>query len=194
MILAPPSSSPQLECPTQDEILSGSGVVMRPDPSRIRWHVLRTKSRQEKAVARVLASAGIDYFLPLVRRVSYYGHRKRVVDQPLLTCYLFLYGSVEHTYMATATKRIAQVIAVADQQRIACELQQIQRALEHGAELAAYPYLHMGRRVRVTAGPFSGIEGLVEDRPRPDRLVLQVQALGRATSLEIDAGLLEPAD
>ena len=169
-------------------------IFTRPGVSGIRWHVLRTRSRQEKVVARLLRSSSIRHFLPLVRRVRYYGHRSRVVEQPLFTCYLFLHGTVEDTYVATATKRIVEVIAVADQQRITHELQQIQRAVEQGAELAMSAYLHVGRRVRVTAGPFRGIEGLVEDRRKASRLVLQVQVLGRATSVEIDAGLLEPAD
>ncbi|MEE9129320.1 MAG: transcription termination/antitermination NusG family protein [Phycisphaerales bacterium] len=171
-----------------------SEIFTRPGLSEIRWHVLRTRSRQEKLIARVLRSAGIRHFLPLVRRVRCYGHRHRVVEQPLFACYLFLYGTVEDTYLATATKRIVEVIGVADQQRVAHELQQIQRAVAHGAELALYPYLHVGRRVRVRAGPFRGIEGLVEDSRKPSRLVLQVQTLGRATSVEIDAGLLEQVD
>ena len=70
----------------------------------------------------------------------------------------------------------------------------IRRALEHGAELSPYPYLKVGRRARVTAGPFRDIEGMIEKFPKPDRLILQIEALGRATSLEIDAGLLEPVD
>ena len=46
----------------------------------------------------------------------------------------------------------------------------------------------------MTAGPFRDIEGMIENRAKPDRLVLQIAALGRATSLEIDAGLLEPVE
>jgi len=38
------------------------------------------------------------------------------------------------------------------------------------------------------------LEGVVEQRGRADRLILQIHALGRATSLEIDAGLLEPVE
>jgi transcription antitermination factor NusG len=48
--------------------------------------------------------------------------------------------------------------------------------------------------VRVTAGPFKGIEGLVEERRSPDRLILQIHTLGRATALEIDPSILEPLD
>ena len=46
----------------------------------------------------------------------------------------------------------------------------------------------------MTAGPFKGIEGVIEDRRSRDRLILQIYTLGRATALEIDPSLLEPLD
>jgi transcription antitermination factor NusG len=156
--------------------------------------VLHTRSRQEKALAQTLMAAGIEHYLPLIRRAKFHGHRKRLIDEPLFACYLFLHGPKEATYLAVATKRVANVIDVADQDRFVRELDQIRLALDYGAELSPYPYLEVGRRARVTGGPFRGIEGLIEKFPRPDRLVLQIEALGRATSLEIDAGLLEPVD
>ncbi len=173
--------------------------VPRPEPkptvaSPPQWQVLHTRARQEKALAKTLLAAGIEHYLPLVGRVSYGGRRKCIVRQPLFASYLFLHGSVEAIYFAVATKRVANAIRVNDQQRFVQELQQIRLALENRAELSPSRYLEVGRRVRVVGGPFLGIEGLIEDRSKVDRLVLQIAALGRATSLEIDAGLLEPVD
>ncbi len=159
-----------------------------------RWHVIHTRSRQEKALAQTLTAAGVEHYLPLVRRARFCGHRKRFIDEPLFASYLFLFGAVEATYLAVATRRVANVIKVADQDRFDGEIKQIRLALDNGADLSPYPYLKVGRRARVTAGPFRGIKGMIEEIPRPDRLVLQIAALGRATSLEIDAGLLEPVD
>ncbi len=159
-----------------------------------RWHALHTRARQEKAVARALEAADVDHYLPLVNRVTYRGTRKQTAELPLFPSYLFLRGSLEATYFATATKRVANVIQIADQDRFVKELKQIRQVLKLGAELSPYEYLEVGRCVRVTAGPFRGVEGLIEERSRRDRLVLQVAALGRATSLEIDAGLLELVD
>jgi transcriptional antiterminator RfaH len=159
-----------------------------------RWHVLHTKPRQEKAVARALQARGVSHYLPLQRVVRYYGRRKRLIESPLFASYVFLYGPLEATYFATATKRVATVIAVHDQERFGRELDQIHTALTNGADLRGAKYLAVGRRVRITAGPFRGIEGLIEESARPQRLLLQVAALGRATSLEIDADLLEPVD
>jgi transcription antitermination factor NusG len=159
-----------------------------------RWHVIHTRSRQEKAVAEVLLASGGTPYLPLHRRVMYYGHRKRVVEAPLFPCYLFLFGLPDHAYAAVTTKRVAQILPVTDQQALTDELAQVRRALEAGAELGPYRYLTRGRRARVSAGPFEGVEGLIEDHARQDRLILKVHAIGRALSLEIDASLLEPVD
>ena len=158
------------------------------------WHVLHTRSRQEKAITKALLAAGIEYYLPLTSRGTFRGRRKCVVAEPLFPSYLFMRGTVEDTYFAIATKRVANVIRVNDQLRFASELHHIKCALENRAELSPHKYIEIGRRARVTGGPFIGLEGLVEDHARPDRLVLQVAALGRATSLEIDADLLEQVD
>ena len=155
------------------------------------WHVLHTRARQEKVLAKTLFAAGIEHFLPLVNRVSFRGRQKCIIQEPLFASYLFLHGSVEETYFAIATKRVANAICVTDQQRFVQELKQIRLALDNQARLSPSRYLEVGRRVRVVSGPFGGIEGLIEDRSKIDRLVLQIAALGRATSLEIDADLLE---
>lgn len=159
-----------------------------------RWHVLHTKSRQEKTVAEVLDAAGVRCYLPLLKKIAYHGGRRRAVELPLFSSYVFLWGPLEAAYFAIQTKRVVRTIPVPDQKRFDRELGQIRLALEGGAELDPYPYLQRGRHVRVRSGPFQGLEGLVEERLRQDRLILQVQTLGQATSLEIDASLLEIAE
>ena len=170
----------------------GNVVEIDVSDNDTRWYVLQTRSRQEKALARTLTATGIAHYLPLTKRPRYRRGRKLFVEEPLLASYLFLHGPLEATYIANATKRVANIINVADQDRFVAELRQIRCALENGADLSPYRYLTVGRRVRVSAGPFRGIEGLIEASAKVDRLVLQIDALGRATSLEIDAGLLEP--
>jgi hypothetical protein len=81
-------------------------------PGAARWHVIHTRSRQEKALAQTLTAAGIEHFLPLIRRAKFCGHRKRLIEEPLFACYMFLHGPREATYLATATKRVANVINV----------------------------------------------------------------------------------
>jgi transcription antitermination factor NusG len=47
-------------------------------------------------------------------------------------------------------------------------------------------------RVLVRSGPFRGIAGVIERRGQGDRLILQVETLGRAVSLDLCGAMLEP--
>jgi transcription termination/antitermination protein NusG len=155
------------------------------------WHVLHTKSRQEKVLAKELTSLRIDHYLPLIRSVRYHGGRKAVVEAPLFSSYVFLRGTLEDAYRADRTRFVAQIIPVVDQQKLEQELEAIKLALRQDVPVQVYSYLKKGMRVEVRSGPFRGLKGVIEDR-KANRLFLQVEMLNAAVSLEIDGSLLEP--
>ncbi|HTL29288.1 MAG TPA: transcription termination/antitermination NusG family protein [Tepidisphaeraceae bacterium] len=167
--------------------------VARTDGQQASWFVLHTKSRQEKRLAEELCAGGISHFLPQLQLTRRYGDRRAIVNVPLFPGYLFLRGTVEDAYRAERTRRVAKIIPVRDQQRISWELRNISLALAYHAVLEPYHALQRGIRVQVVAGPFMGLEGVIEER-KSDRLVLQVEMLGRAVSLEVDGAVLEPIE
>ena len=159
------------------------------------WHVLYTRSRQEKALADELSMLCIAYFLPCTRQLRIHGRKKAVVETPLFPGYLFIRGAIEDAYRADRSGRVAQIIRVVDQDRMAWELQNIHMALSRQAPLEPYPaVLRRGLRVEVKSGPFSGLRGVVSEQSGLDRLILQVELLGRATSLQLDNADVEVLD
>ena len=155
------------------------------------WFVLHTKSRQEKAVAADLESLRVPHFLPLVKQARHYGRRKIHVALPLFPGYLFVRGTKQQVYLADRTKRLVSIIPVSDQEQLNWELKNLNLALSNNASLDPYPSLKAGTRVEVRSGPFRGLQGLIETHGQGDRLILQVQMLGRGMSLEIEASLLD---
>lgn len=164
-----------------------------PLPSEGDWFVIHTRSRQEKTLYNQLVAMDVPCFLPLITGVRYHGHRKATVDMPIFPSYVFLRGSREQAFQADRTGRVVQIITVKDQQQIDWELHSLHLAVTRQAPLEPYAFLTKGRRVVVRAGPFMGIEGIVEDRRR-DKLVLQINMLGRAMCIEIEPSLLDPLD
>ena len=158
------------------------------------WFVLRTRSRQEKAVVSELAAMGTAHYLPLVRTARYYGRRKVQVDLPLFPGYVFLFGELEQAYDADRSRRVAQLIRVPDQAELQRQLENLELALSRGAQPEACSQFEAGVRVEVRSGPFKGVQGVVQSRGRADRLVLEVGVLGQGASLEIEQTLLEPID
>jgi transcription antitermination factor NusG len=174
----------------QESVAEGSAILCA-GGSAI-WHVLHVRSRQEKALCQDLAVRGIGYYLPLVRQARFYGRRKASVELPLFTGYLFLLGTLEQAYSADRTGRVARIIPVFNQEQMDWELRNLQLAMRQRPALVPYPYLRTGLRVEVRAGPFRGIQGVIENRAKESRLILQITTLGKAVSLEIDASLVDP--
>lgn len=155
------------------------------------WFVIRTRSRQEKILAQDLRARGVAHFLPLITTTKFYGGRKAKVETPLFSGYLFLCGTLDEAYAADRTNRVAQIINVPNQRRLEAELRCVHIALAADAPLSPFPYLRVGVRVEVRAGPFRGLQGEIEDVTCRDRIIFQVQALGQAVSMEIDGSLLD---
>jgi len=158
------------------------------------WFVLHTKSRQEKIVADNLAQFDIPHFLPLISEVRYYGNRKCAVEEPMFPGYVFLRGTLEQAYQIDRTRRIANILRVADQGGLNWELANLAVAMQRRAVLQPYPYLKSGIRAEVRAGPFRGLQGVIEGRTGLTRLILQVRMLGQGVCIEIDGALLEPLE
>lgn len=177
------------------EALEHAGLELLAGPQASgEWIVLHTRSRQEKALARDVRAMGTACWLPLIETVRYYGRHKVRVNLPLFPGYLFIKGTLEQAYAADRTRRVAQVLRVPDQERFGRELMMIHRVLHAGGELEPHPFLSVGTWAEVTAGPFRGTVGLVNEALKNGRLILQIQALGQASSLEIEAGLLRPLE
>ena len=134
----------------------------------------------------------VDHYLPLVRRQRVYGTRKAVVEEPLFPGYVFLRGTAEQAYQADRTKRVANIIRVNDQRRLESELNNIRLALSQNASLDPYPHLVRGVAVEVRSGPFQGLQGVIEEKGKDARLILQVDVLGRAVTLELAGAMVEP--
>jgi transcriptional antiterminator RfaH len=156
------------------------------------WHVLHVKPRQEKALAQDLLAMEIDHYLPLMTRVHFYGSRKFHVSLPVFPGYLFINGPIDAAFATNRTRRVVRILRVADQESFERDIRNIQVALRENAQLDPYPFLVKGMRVEVRAGPFRGLQGIIESRSRPDRLILQIEMLGRAVSMEMDSSLLDP--
>ena len=158
------------------------------------WWVAHTKSRNEKALAQDLIRKDISYFLPM----SWKAHRRRGRTLrsllPLFSGYLFFCGNENERLELLRTNRVANVIEVKDQQKLLAELLQFEQALRTGAPLVPHTYIKAGQRCRVTAGSLAGLQGIVLKTERSARLILQVDMLGQAASVEIDIDMIETID
>jgi transcription antitermination factor NusG len=155
------------------------------------WFVLHCRPRQEQCVLDHLAAQRVHAYAPHLQQVRFYGKRKVKKAYPLFPGYVFLKGCREDAYSVDRVRGVVQIIDPPDQDQLEWELSNVNMALELNAPLVECARLRVGTRVEVRSGPFKGMQGLIEASRSDDRIVLQVDMLGRAMSVEIDASLLD---
>ena len=159
-----------------------------------RWWVAHTKSRNEKALAHDLIRKNMSYFLPMTWKIRRQSRRTIRSFLPLFSGYLFFCGEEGQRTELFRTNRVANLIEVKDQQKLLDELVQIEQALRAGAPLMPHKYIKAGQRCRVIAGPLTDLQGIVVQAKNSTRLVLQIDMLGQAASVEIDIDMIEFPD
>ena len=178
------SENPPCLCPWVENVTDLEGT----------WWVAHTKSRNEKALAFDFLRGGIGYFLPLYEKRRVSGRRMRRVLLPLFPSYVFFCGDGEARYFAMTTNRLCQTIRVVDQEELVRELSHLQRAVAGMADLDPFPEVAVGKRCRITAGPFRDVEGIVVRRNGATHVVLRVSMLARGALMRIDPSFLEVLD
>lgn len=179
-----PDENPPILWPEGKSIIDFTGL----------WWVAHTKSRNEKALAHDLLRKNISYFLPMSWRIRRRSGRKMRSLLPLFSGYLFFCGNENQRIESLRTNRVANLIEVKDQEKLLGELLRIEQVLQSGANLMPHKYIKTGQRCRVTAGPLADLKGIVVKTKGATRLVLQIDMLGQAASVEIDTDMIETID
>lgn len=158
-----------------------------------RWSVAHVKSRQDKAFAHDLARAEISYYLPLIeKRIRRRDNGKiRKSLMPLFAGYVAVALPRAEWERAYATRRVAQMIPVEEQEQFVQELEQVRRALESDMRVGLAPAFEPGQPVRVISGPLMGLEGEVVHAKGETHFIIRVQMFQQAVRVEVDEACLE---
>jgi transcription antitermination factor NusG len=163
------------------------------DQAEALWWVAKIKPRQEKAVAADFINKNIEYYLPLITKITRRkdNNKPRKSILPLFAGYISLNTKKEVLRDIWSTGRIVSVIEIRHQKHFMEQLTQIYNILEKG--IALEPCLESfpeGTPVCIQSGPLRGIKGVVSKVYNQNKLMLSVEGLGQAV-LAVDAVLVK---
>jgi len=165
-----------------------------PSDPEVRWWVLYTIARQEKALTRDLLARQVPFYLPLIKKTVVRRGRPQVSYLPMFRGYVFICATEDQRVRTLKTNRVSRVLEVKDQEQFLHDLRRVARTIASGMPLTVEARLTRGDRVRVRHGPLAGLEGEVIVRRGKTRLLVAVHFLQQGASVEIDDFLLEPLD
>jgi transcriptional antiterminator NusG len=158
------------------------------------WYAVCVRSQHEKRVADALTSKGYDCLLPSYRERRKWSDRTKVLELPLFPGYVFSRFDID---VRLPILRTPGVLAVAGLGKIPQpldphEVEQIRRVAAVGYPAQPWPFLKIGQRVRITAGPLTGVEGFLVQRRGETRVVLSVSVLEKAISVQVESDAIRP--
>jgi transcription antitermination factor NusG len=154
------------------------------------WYGLHTRSRHEKIVAQRLQERGVTAFLPLVTEERRWSDRKKSVELPLFSCYVFAKFAPERAERLRVLRvegvfglvgARGEGIAIPDEQ-----IEAVRSLVEGQLPWSSHPFLKIGQRVRIRSGALNGVEGVLVQRNGDRTLVISVDAIQRSLAVRVE--------
>ena len=158
------------------------------------WYAIYVRSRQEKKVHQIFLKNGMESSLPLKKIIKIWSDRKKRVEMPLFKGYVFVRIDIAKDKLnILKTDGVVKFIGIqgTPSRILNREIHWIHRIVEESNAVQNEKEIPIGLKVRVMAGPFKGIEGIVMRSGNQSRLVLHMETIMHAVSIEINQNYLE---
>lgn len=157
------------------------------------WFVVFTSPRHEKRVEQHFAARNIEAFLPTYKVKHRWKNRiTREVVLPLFPNYIFVKIDRSQRVQVLEVSGVILIVG-AGAGPVAVPDHHID-ALKAGVAagtIEPHPYLTVGKRVRIKAGPMAGVEGVLSEIRGHYKFVLSIELIHQSVAVEVEAGDLE---
>ena len=153
-----------------------------------KWYALYVKSRSEKKVAIELEAEGIEFYLPLEKKLKQWSDRKKWVEEPLFRSYIFVHVHQKDYYRALYVQGAVKYISF-EGKAVVVPPQQIEAIKYYLAEVD--PVVHQqqdwkeGNEVEVMAGKLTGLHGILVQAKGKNYVKVQIDVVGSSITLKI---------
>ena len=163
------------------------------------WHAVLCKPRREEVAATNLENQGYEIYLPRLVTLRRRTGRWTEIIEPLFPRYLFINSGDSEKSLAP----VRSTLGVTDFIRInttpAVVPENVIIELRHRADpetglhkINSSPF-RSGYRIRFTAGPFTGLEGIFEMECGDARVIVLLKLLGKTSRVTVDRDCLAVA-
>ncbi len=163
-------------------------------PTEYKWFAVYTQSRGEKTAFKRLQAKGINVYLPLQKKIRIYGRKKREVEFPLITCYLFVKVTKKEYVKVLETEGVLNyvkfnrnLISIPD-----AEIDLLRRVLGEGWEVETTETgdWKVGDTVEINQGRLVGTRGTLVSKDGKKLFTVELATLGLGLRMEVDKELL----
>ncbi len=159
------------------------------------WYAAYTCAQHEKRVAAELGMREVEHFLPLYSSVRRWKDRRVQLEFPLFPGYVFVRLALCDRLRVVQIPSVVRLVgfgglptALPDS-----EMEILRTGLGQSLRAEPHPFFTVGRRVRITGGPFAGLEGILKRKKTNLRVVVSLGLIQRSVEVDVDAADVRPA-
>jgi transcription antitermination factor NusG len=158
-----------------------------------KWYALYTRPRAEKLVFQRLVEAGIETFLPLQKTYRIWSDRKKLVEKPLLSSYIFVKTIPKNFPIVFRTNGVVKFISF-EGQPVAIPPNQINNLrllIDSDADIeVTSEKFAPGDNVEVVSGSLVGLTGELIKIGSHNRVIIRIDRLDKNLILKIPRSFL----
>lgn len=161
------------------------------------WYVVYVKARHEKRAYTELAERGIDSYLPMRRELHQWSDRKKWVEVPLFSCYVFVRAlpvEFSRVYLVSGFVKFVgsngKPSVIPDNQ-----IDDIRKVVEFFSDdVEVLDGSYAGCRAEVTAGPLAGLRGEIVEVLNRKNFVIRIEGLDKLLSVNVPVASVKILD
>lgn len=159
------------------------------DAVQPKWFAIYTRYKREKIVSKELTRLGVENYLPIQKLYRSYEKKKKIVELPLFSCYLFVkitkeeYRKVEDLESVVDFVNFSNnLISIPEE-----EIEIIRRIVGEGIELEiGKERFDEGDYVEVAKGSLNGLKGKLLKIKSKKNFLIELEKVGYNIKLEIN--------
>jgi len=179
--LTPPSAVTSAAAATQPPLKE----LKKPEKA---WYAVYTNSRAEKRVSDRIAELGIEAFLPLQKTLRQWSDRKKLIEKPLISSYVFVKIIPREYLIVRKIDGVVKFIMIQGKPIPIPEVQITNLRILCGSdaevELSTNVY-EKGDLVEVTVGSLTGLRGELIRVGRKHKVVIRIIQPGMNLTVDI---------
>ena len=158
-----------------------------------KWIAIYTKSRHEQIVVNELIKKDIESFCPMFKERRQWSDRKKWVHFPLFRSYVFARIHLKENIFVLQTIGVNKIVKFQNKISIIPDqvINDIKNIVDGGYKIQQVDYFIKGDEVSVISGPLKGLNGIIQDLKGDSRLIMKVEAIRQAFSIEISSEQLK---
>ena len=177
----------------QSTIPSNEQIIRKNKVLEEKWYALYTRPRAEKLVFQRLVEEGIETFLPLQKTYRMWSDRKKLVEKPLLSSYVFVKTNKKNFPRVYKTNGVVKFVSF-EGQPVSIPQNQIDNLrllINSDAEIeVSSEKFTPGDNVEVINGSLIGLTGELIKIGSKNRVVVRIDRLDQNLILKIPKAFL----